>query len=103
LTEKLERLGLAGYLSTVVSSLDLAAALPDPANYQAALAAMSLAPEQVAFVGHDASELAGARALGMPTIAVNSDAASPADIHLDRFEQLSDCIRNDGAPLVAAG
>jgi hypothetical protein len=39
----------------------------------------------------------------MPTIAVNYDVETIADIHLDRFERLPSCILADRLPRVAAG
>ncbi len=84
----LDHLGLGGLFDAVVSSFDLGATLPDPACYRAALAAMRLPPEQVAFVGHDSQELAGAAGVGMQTIAFNFDPEAHADVYLVRFDEL---------------
>lgn len=92
LADKLGRMGLRRFLPTVVSSIDLKSVMPDPANYRAALAKMSLPAERVAFVGHNAEELAGARAIGMPTIAFNFEPEAIADIYLERFDQLPQVI-----------
>ena len=101
------RLHLAGFAPTetfraVVSSFDIGRAKPDPGSYQTALRQMGLAPPEVAFVGHEAAELAGARSVGMPTIALSGSPDAQADIHLDRFDQLADvvCVQR---PLAAAG
>jgi len=88
LGERLERLGLGGMFHTVVSSLDLKRIKPDPVCYRAALRAMELAADRVAFVGHDSEELAGAAGVGMPTIAFNYDADAKADVFITRFEDL---------------
>jgi putative hydrolase of the HAD superfamily len=101
LVDTLDRLGLRTYLSTVVSSADLGAALPDPAGFRAALDAMSLAAHQVGFVGHDASDLAGARLVGMPTIAFNYDPGAVADVHLDSFDRLLSCIDGNQRQMTA--
>jgi HAD superfamily hydrolase (TIGR01509 family) len=101
LADKLGRMGLRGFLPTVVSSIDLGSVMPDPANYRAALAEMSLPPERVAFVGHCADELAGARAVGMPTIAFNFEPEAIADVYLDRFEQLPHAIDRPTRQLLA--
>lgn len=104
LAEKLERLGLGGYLTAVVSSRDLSSAMPNPANYRAAMAALGLAPHESAFVGHDSRELSGARSAGMATIAVNYDFDAPADVHLDRIEALPACLDDPaGGASIAAG
>lgn len=86
----------------VVSSFDIGRAKPDPEGYRTALTQMKLAPPEVAFVGHDADELAGARSVGMPTIALSGSPDTEADIYLDRFDQLADvvCLQR---PLAAAG
>ncbi len=47
--------------TAVVSSRDLSCAMPDPACYRAALAAMGLPAGDVAFVGRDPRELRGAK------------------------------------------
>ncbi len=84
----LDHLGLGGLFDAVVSSFDLGATLPEPVCYRAALAAMRLPPEQVAFVGHDSQELAGAARVGMQTIAFNFDPEAQADVYLVRFDEL---------------
>jgi len=88
LAERLDRLELAGTFRTVVSSLDLERIKPDPVCYRTALRAMELPADRVAFVGHDAEELAGATDVGMPTIAFNYDADAKADVFLPRFEEI---------------
>ncbi len=88
LKQWLDRFAMGQCFRAVVSSIDLGQAMPDPASYRAALLAMELPPQRVAFVGHDAVELAGAAALGMATIAFNSDADARAELAIDRFEDL---------------
>jgi HAD superfamily hydrolase (TIGR01509 family) len=88
----LDHLGLGGLFDAVVSSFDLGATLPEPACYHAALAAMGLPPEQVAFVGHDSEELAGAARVGMQTIAFNFDPEAQADVYLVRFDELLELV-----------
>ena len=97
----LDHLGLGGLFDAVVSSFDLGTTLPDPACYHAALAAMRLPPEQVAFVGHDSEELAGAAQVGMQTIAFNFDPEAQADVYLVRFDELLDLA--SAASRAAAG
>ncbi len=88
LTERLERIGLGGLFKAVVSSIDLERTKPDPICYRTALRAMSLSAHEVAFVGHDTEELAGAANVGMPTVAVNYDPDAQADALIARFEEL---------------
>ncbi len=86
----LDGFGLGGFFSTVVSSRDLGQTKPHPAGYMRALKNMGIVAECSAFVGHDAAELAGAKAVGMHTIAFNFEGRVSADVYLARFEELVD-------------
>jgi HAD superfamily hydrolase (TIGR01509 family) len=88
LAERLARMKLGQAFSVILSSLDLERTKPDPDSYHAALSAMGLEPALVAFVGHDAEELAGAREIGMPTIAFNFEPGAQADVYLQFFHDL---------------
>jgi HAD superfamily hydrolase (TIGR01509 family) len=88
----LARLGLGGRFSAVLSSIDLEYTKPSPVCYRAALIAMDLPAEQVAFVGHDRDELAGARAVGLRTAAFNYEAGAKADHYLSRFDELMQLV-----------
>lgn len=90
--ETLRRVGLAGALSAIVCSRELAHCKPDPACYEAAMAGLKLTAGEAAFVGHDATELAAAARLGMPTIAFNYDPEAQADVFLARFDELVELI-----------
>ncbi len=92
--ERIARLGLADRFRAVLSSFDLEAAQPAPQCYQAALAALDLAADRVAYVGHDALHLAGAKAAGLRTIAFNYQAAAEADFFLSSFEELLPLVRS---------
>ncbi len=88
---------LAGFapvqaFQVVVSSIDLGCTKPEPVCYREAVMQMGLSPHEVAFVGHDQVELAGAQAVGMPTIALSGSPDAEADVYLDRFEQLADAV-----------
>lgn len=93
LRQRLAQLGLEFTFTAVISSSDLRRTKPDPACYQAALDAMQLPAGQVAFVGHDAAELAGAAAVGMATVACNFDPDAQADVFIARFEELLDIVQ----------
>jgi HAD superfamily hydrolase (TIGR01509 family) len=75
----LERVGVADLLDVVSCSSDLGLKKPDPAIYRDALRRAGVAPEEAAFVGHSPEELAGARSVGMATIAVHGEAGAVAD------------------------
>jgi HAD superfamily hydrolase (TIGR01509 family) len=93
LRERLANLGLESVFAAVVSSFDLGCAKPDRRSYLAALESMKLPAPQVAFLGHDTAELAGAAAVGMATIAFNFDPDARADVFIARFEELADVLR----------
>jgi HAD superfamily hydrolase (TIGR01509 family) len=85
---QIAKLGLDGRFTAVVSSIDLEYTKPSPICYRAALNEMRLSAEQVAFVGHDGAELAGARTIGLRTIAINYEPGAKADHYLTRFDEL---------------
>ena len=69
-------------------SCDLGVCKPDPRIYRAALDACGVTPDESVFVGHKTSELTGARAVGMTTVAVYYDPDAVADHYLRRFADL---------------
>lgn len=93
----LARLGLGGCFSPVISSIDVRYTKPSPICYRAALARLNLPREAIAFVGHDGAELAGARAVGMRTVAFNHEAGARADHYLTRFEELLQIVESSTA------
>jgi len=101
LWQRLDRFDVAALFTAVVSSIDLKKPMPDSACYGAALKAMGLPVAEVAFVGHDTAELAGAAAVGMPTVAVNQDPDARADVALSRFDELPKLI-GSARPAAAA-
>lgn len=92
LRQRLERMGLQGLLTAVVSSRDLGRVKPDPICYQTALMALGLPAGAAAFVGDDADELAGAAQVGLQTIAFNPTCEPDSDISLTRFADLLDLV-----------
>ena len=73
---------------SIVSSMDIGTRKPDPQIYQAALDQLQLTSDQAVFVGHRASELSGARSIGMETIAFNYDEGACADFYIEKFSDL---------------
>ncbi len=68
--------------------MDIGTRKPDPRIYQAVLQQLGVPSDQAIFVGHKASELAGARAVGMQTVAFNYDADASADYFIEKFSDL---------------
>jgi HAD superfamily hydrolase (TIGR01509 family) len=65
LPEHLERLGLVGRFTAIVSSAAEGAAKPDPRPFQAALGQLGVSPERALHVGDSPADEEGARAAGM--------------------------------------
>lgn len=83
-----ERGGFGDVWDTIISSNELGVHKPDPLIYQAALRQLALSAEQAVFVGHKASELDGAKAAGMKTIAFNFEKDARADFYIHKFSDL---------------
>jgi putative hydrolase of the HAD superfamily len=83
-----ERGGFGHVWDSIISSLDIGTRKPDPKIYQAALHQLGLTPDQAIFVGHRVSELDGARAVGMQTVAFNYDKDASADYFIEKFSDL---------------
>ena len=98
LAERLKRLGLGNRFGTVLSSFDLEAAQPSAQFYQAVLDALGLPAKGLVYVGHDAEHLAGAKAIGMRTVAFNFQRQARADFHLTRFEDLAAIVESGSIP-----
>ncbi|HTU26881.1 MAG TPA: HAD hydrolase-like protein [Pirellulales bacterium] len=96
--QKIERLGLGGLFQKVVSSFDLGAVRPAAECYAAALAALDLPAEEVAFVGCDRRSLEGAAAYGLRTIAVHGEEQVSADARLESFAEVVELVAEWSKP-----
>jgi putative hydrolase of the HAD superfamily len=83
-----ERFGFGHVWDAIVSSRDVGVRKPDRSIYQAALRQLGIDPSQAVFVGHKPSELDGAHAVGINTIAFNHDPEAEADLYIERFADL---------------
>jgi putative hydrolase of the HAD superfamily len=83
-----ERGGFGHVWDSIISSMDIGTRKPDPLIYQAALQQLGVTHDQAVFVGHRASELEGARTVGMQTIAFNYDEDAKADFYIEKFSDL---------------
>jgi putative hydrolase of the HAD superfamily len=84
----LEREGIAGLFETIVISDEVGWRKPKPVIFETALRRMGLRPEEALFVGDRADiDVIGARAVGMPTVWINREAAGlPEDVAPPDFE-----------------
>lgn len=80
--------GFGHVWDSIISSNDLGIRKPNPQIYRAALQQLGLKPEETIFVGHKATELEGARAVGLRTVAFNYDQDAVADYYIDCLADL---------------
>lgn len=83
-----EKGGFGQVWDTIISSKEIGTCKPDPKIYQAALDQLGVTPAQTIFVGHKASELDGAHAVGIHTVAFNKDPSAKADFYIAAFKDL---------------
>lgn len=83
-----ERGGFGHVWDAITSSMDVGARKPDPKIYLSALEQLGIPTEQAVFVGHDQEEIAGAKAIGLKTIAFNFDVDVVADYYVDKFADI---------------
>jgi HAD superfamily hydrolase (TIGR01549 family)/HAD superfamily hydrolase (TIGR01509 family) len=83
-----ERWGFGNVWDSVVSSRELGIRKPNPKIYQVALQQLGVTADQSVFVGHKSSELDGAKAVGIKTIAFNYEEGVAADYYLKHFSDL---------------
>lgn len=83
--EWFERGGFGRCWDSIVSSKELGVRKPDPQIYQAAMEQLGITADQAIFVGHKTTELEGARAVGMQTVAFNYEPDAQADFYIEKF------------------
>ena len=76
------KVGIDSLWDSFATSCELRLCKPGPGIYLAALSPLDLYPQEAAFVGHAAAELAGAKSLGMTTVAFNGDNDSVTGDHV---------------------
>lgn len=92
LADRLTRLGLARFIGTVLTEMEISQARPAESCFEVAVAVSGRSREQLCYVGRSAPALAGAAAVGLRTVAVNYDEDAEADVFLGHFEQLLDSL-----------
>ena len=84
----LRKNGMDDVWDAFISSCEEGVRKPDPRIYHAALERLSLSPEEAVFVGHKKSELDGAHAVGLKTVAFNYENGVEADHYIEHFSEL---------------
>lgn len=88
--------GFGHLWDSIISSAEFGTRKPDAILFQAALNQLNITADQAVFVGHKSSELTGAQAVGIRTVAFNFDADARADIYIEKFSELANiAIRFD--------
>lgn len=80
--------GFGHVWDSVISSKELGVRKPSPVIYETAITQVGISPCEAVFVGHKTTELQGARAVGMKTVAFNYEADAVADVYLEKFSDL---------------
>ena len=83
-----ERGGFGDVWDSVISSRELGIRKPNPKIYQVALHQLGVTADQAVFVGHKSSELDGAKAVGINTVAFNYEDGVTADFCIKNFSDL---------------
>ncbi len=95
---KLERAGLAGYFSTVVTSGDVGVGKPDARPFVTALGALGVHPSEAVMIGNSwRGDVQGANNLGMALIWLNQDslqsgAGSPPTMEISSLDQVPEAL-----------
>jgi HAD superfamily hydrolase (TIGR01509 family) len=80
--------GFGHVWDTIISSKELGTRKPNAPIYEAALKQLGVGACQAVFVGHKISELNGAKAVGLHTVAFNYEAGATADCYVETFADL---------------
>lgn len=98
----LARLGIAGYIDSLVTSVDVGLGKPHPAPYQRALSDLGLEPHEAIFVGdREETDIAGALAAGMPAVLLERTARARDGARflvIERLSALNDILGDGPAP-----
>lgn len=79
----------------IISSKDLGIRKPAPILYEEAISQAGIRPDEAVFVGHKATELEGARNVGINTVAFNYEKKAVADKYIQNFSDLIDAVAGD--------
>lgn len=83
-----ERYGFGHVWDTVISSKEMGIRKPAPVMYEQAMLQTGVCASDAVFIGHKKSELDGAKAVGMHTVAFNYDEDTKADVYIRDFRDL---------------
>jgi putative hydrolase of the HAD superfamily len=83
-----ERGGFGHVWDSIISSRELGIRKPNPKIYHTALQQLGVPASQAIFIGHNSSDLGGAKNVGLKTIAFNYEEGVSADFYISHFSDL---------------
>lgn len=83
-----DQYGFGRVWDCVISSKEIGVRKPSPLMYEKALCQVGAKASEAVFIGHKKSELDGARAMGLVTVAFNYDEGAVADYYIENFADL---------------
>ncbi|MEN6522514.1 MAG: HAD family hydrolase [Anaerolineaceae bacterium] len=83
-----ENYGFGHVWDIMISSREMGIRKPSPIMYQQAIAQTGICASEAIFVGHKKTELDGAKAVGMHTVAFNYEKDAVADVYIQDFPDL---------------
>jgi len=83
-----DQYGFGRVWDAVISSKEIGVRKPSAEMYEKAISQTGVRVNEAVFVGHKKSELDGAKAVGLKTIAFNYDKDAVADFYIDHFSDL---------------
>ena len=93
-----QALQLSCAVEVVISSIDVGAAKPSKAIYLEFARRIGISPNQIAFIGHEAFELEGAKSVGMLPVSFNCPPENREKYHIERFPDLLNIFAQPGLP-----
>lgn len=83
-----DRYGFGRVWDCVISSKEIGVRKPSALMYEKALTQVGVSASESIFIGHKKSELEGARAVGLKTIAFNYDKGAESDFYIEKIDDL---------------
>ena len=90
--ERLDGAGIGDLFDSIICSVDIGTVKPEPAAYRAACDALDIPAYDCSFVGHDQTELDGAKVVGLTTIAFNHAPNVEANYHVAHFAEILEVV-----------
>jgi len=97
LKEQLDQLGLGGFFSAIITSVDLGTVKPEAKNYEAIEAALCCTAAECVMVSSQCADLLGANLRGWRTIAFAAGTTCQADARVLSVTQMTEIVTHWGS------